>query len=206
MSNRCTVRIDDGVKREILARTDIGEVIGAVVSLRKRGNDSSRPVPVSRRENAVVPRPSRSRLFQVFRLRCGRRRDSLRAVARQPRFRRGDARAREAGRDRTRERGSGNGARAQRKGSDLSRQRRRRALLPPRADDRGRRRSRPPLLRRARHQRDDDRDVRAGLRSGALGRFGRRTAARGRRSGAGRQGRPGQGRRSAATTISTATA
>ncbi|BDE05587.1 hypothetical protein WPS_08630 [Vulcanimicrobium alpinum] len=33
------VRVDDGVKREILARTDIGEVIGAYVSLRKRGND-----------------------------------------------------------------------------------------------------------------------------------------------------------------------
>jgi DNA primase len=33
------VRIDDGVKREILARTDIGEYIGTVVSLRKRGND-----------------------------------------------------------------------------------------------------------------------------------------------------------------------
>lgn len=33
------MRIDDGVKREILARTDIGEVIGAYVSLRKRGND-----------------------------------------------------------------------------------------------------------------------------------------------------------------------
>ena len=33
------MRIDDGVKREILARTDIGEYIGAVVSLRKRGND-----------------------------------------------------------------------------------------------------------------------------------------------------------------------
>jgi DNA primase len=33
------VRIDDGVKREILARTDIGDYIGTVVSLRKRGND-----------------------------------------------------------------------------------------------------------------------------------------------------------------------
>lgn len=33
------MRIDDGVKREIAARTDIGEVIGAYVSLRKRGND-----------------------------------------------------------------------------------------------------------------------------------------------------------------------
>jgi DNA primase len=33
------MRIDDGVKREILARTDIGEFIGTVVSLRKRGND-----------------------------------------------------------------------------------------------------------------------------------------------------------------------
>jgi DNA primase len=33
------VRIDDGVKREVLARTDIGEVIGAYVTLRKRGND-----------------------------------------------------------------------------------------------------------------------------------------------------------------------
>jgi DNA primase len=33
------MRIDDGVKRDILARTDIGEYIGAVVSLRKRGND-----------------------------------------------------------------------------------------------------------------------------------------------------------------------
>ena len=33
------MRIDDGVKREVLARTDIGEVIGAYVSLRKRGND-----------------------------------------------------------------------------------------------------------------------------------------------------------------------
>jgi DNA primase len=33
------VRIDDGVKREILARADIGEVIGAYVTLRKRGND-----------------------------------------------------------------------------------------------------------------------------------------------------------------------
>jgi DNA primase len=33
------VRIDDGVKREILARADIGEVIGSYVSLRKRGND-----------------------------------------------------------------------------------------------------------------------------------------------------------------------
>jgi DNA primase len=33
------VRIDDGVKREILARADIGEVIGAYVALRKRGND-----------------------------------------------------------------------------------------------------------------------------------------------------------------------
>jgi DNA primase len=36
---RSAVRIDDGVKREILARTDIGEFIGTVVSLRKRGND-----------------------------------------------------------------------------------------------------------------------------------------------------------------------
>jgi DNA primase len=33
------VRIDDGVKRDILARTDIGDYIGTVVSLRKRGND-----------------------------------------------------------------------------------------------------------------------------------------------------------------------
>ncbi len=33
------MRIDDGVKREVLARTDIGEVIGAYVSLRKRGSD-----------------------------------------------------------------------------------------------------------------------------------------------------------------------
>jgi DNA primase len=39
VSNRRFVRIDDGVKREILARTDIGEVIGAYVTLRKRGND-----------------------------------------------------------------------------------------------------------------------------------------------------------------------
>jgi DNA primase len=35
----CRMRIDDGVKREILARIDIGEYIGGVVSLRKRGND-----------------------------------------------------------------------------------------------------------------------------------------------------------------------
>jgi len=33
------VRIDEGVKREILARADIGEVIGAYVTLRKRGAD-----------------------------------------------------------------------------------------------------------------------------------------------------------------------
>ncbi len=33
------MRVDDGAKREILARTDIGEVIGAYVTLRKRGND-----------------------------------------------------------------------------------------------------------------------------------------------------------------------
>jgi DNA primase len=33
------VRIDDGVKREVLARTDIGEFIGTYVPLRKRGND-----------------------------------------------------------------------------------------------------------------------------------------------------------------------
>ncbi|HWT06637.1 MAG TPA: DNA primase [Xanthomonadales bacterium] len=33
------MRIDEGVKREVLARADIGEVIGAYVSLRKRGND-----------------------------------------------------------------------------------------------------------------------------------------------------------------------
>ena len=33
------MRIDDGVKRDILARTDIGDYIGTVVSLRKRGND-----------------------------------------------------------------------------------------------------------------------------------------------------------------------
>ena len=39
VSNTCTVRIDDGVKREVLARIDIGEYIGAFVSLRKRGND-----------------------------------------------------------------------------------------------------------------------------------------------------------------------
>jgi len=38
-SNSPGVRVDDGVKREILARTDIGEVIGAYVALRKRGND-----------------------------------------------------------------------------------------------------------------------------------------------------------------------
>jgi DNA primase len=31
--------VDDGIKREILARSDIGEVIGAYVALRKRGND-----------------------------------------------------------------------------------------------------------------------------------------------------------------------
>jgi DNA primase catalytic core len=39
VSNACTVRIDDGVKRDILARIDIGDYIGSVVSLRKRGND-----------------------------------------------------------------------------------------------------------------------------------------------------------------------
>jgi DNA primase len=33
------VRIDDGVKREVLARTDIAEFIGQFVTLRKRGND-----------------------------------------------------------------------------------------------------------------------------------------------------------------------
>jgi DNA primase len=33
------VRVDDGIKREILARADIGEVIGGYVTLRKRGND-----------------------------------------------------------------------------------------------------------------------------------------------------------------------
>lgn len=33
------MQIDDGVKREVLARIDIGEFIGGVVSLRKRGND-----------------------------------------------------------------------------------------------------------------------------------------------------------------------
>lgn len=33
------MRIDDGIKRDILARTDIGEYIGTVVSLRQRGND-----------------------------------------------------------------------------------------------------------------------------------------------------------------------
>ncbi len=33
------MRIDDGVKREVLARTDIGEFIGNYVPLRKRGND-----------------------------------------------------------------------------------------------------------------------------------------------------------------------
>ena len=33
------MRIDDGVKRDVLARADIGEVIGAYVTLRKRGND-----------------------------------------------------------------------------------------------------------------------------------------------------------------------
>jgi DNA primase len=33
------VRIDDGVKREVLARIDIGEFIGTFVPLRKRGND-----------------------------------------------------------------------------------------------------------------------------------------------------------------------
>lgn len=33
------MRIDDGVKREVLARTDIAEYIGQFVTLRKRGND-----------------------------------------------------------------------------------------------------------------------------------------------------------------------
>jgi DNA primase catalytic core len=33
------VRVDDGVKKAIQERTDIGEVIGAYVTLRKRGND-----------------------------------------------------------------------------------------------------------------------------------------------------------------------
>ena len=33
------MRIDEAVKREILTRVDIGEYIGAVVALRKRGND-----------------------------------------------------------------------------------------------------------------------------------------------------------------------
>jgi len=33
------VRIDDGVKREVLSRTDIAEYIGQFVTLRKRGND-----------------------------------------------------------------------------------------------------------------------------------------------------------------------
>ena len=33
------MRIDEGVKREILSRIDIGEYIGAVVSLRKVNND-----------------------------------------------------------------------------------------------------------------------------------------------------------------------
>jgi DNA primase len=33
------MRIDEAVKREILARVDIGEYIGGVVALRKRGND-----------------------------------------------------------------------------------------------------------------------------------------------------------------------
>ncbi len=40
MSNVRSVRFDDGVKREVLARADIGEVIQAYgVGLRKRGND-----------------------------------------------------------------------------------------------------------------------------------------------------------------------
>ena len=38
-SNARSVPIDEGVKREILARTDIGEVIGTYVSLTKRGRD-----------------------------------------------------------------------------------------------------------------------------------------------------------------------
>ncbi|MBV9440233.1 MAG: DNA primase [Candidatus Eremiobacteraeota bacterium] len=33
------MRVDDGAKREVLARTDIGEVIGTYVTLRKRGAD-----------------------------------------------------------------------------------------------------------------------------------------------------------------------
>ncbi|MEO9097516.1 MAG: DNA primase [Candidatus Baltobacteraceae bacterium] len=33
------MRIDDGIKREVLARTDLGEFIGQYVPLRKRGND-----------------------------------------------------------------------------------------------------------------------------------------------------------------------
>ena len=33
------MRIDESVKREILARTDIGSFIGNYVALRKRGND-----------------------------------------------------------------------------------------------------------------------------------------------------------------------
>jgi DNA primase catalytic core len=41
---------------------------------------SRRALPVSRREDAVVPRPSRSRLLQVLRLRAGRRRDQVRAA------------------------------------------------------------------------------------------------------------------------------
>lgn len=39
MSNIRTVRIDDGAKREVLTRIDIGEYIGSFVALRKRGND-----------------------------------------------------------------------------------------------------------------------------------------------------------------------
>jgi len=60
------MRIDDGVKREILARADIGEVIGTYVQLRKRGNDLVGLCPFHGEKSPSLHVPPRSRLLQVL--------------------------------------------------------------------------------------------------------------------------------------------
>ena len=97
--------------------------------LRKRGQRSRRPLPVSRGEDAVVSRPSRPRLLQVLRLRCRRRRHHVRAEGGEPDVRRRRPRARGQSRHRARAREPARGPRAQRARGDLRSQPPRRRLL-----------------------------------------------------------------------------
>ena len=90
-------RIPQDFIRELVARTDIVEVIGKRVPLRRAGPRLRGVLPVSRREDAFVHGEPGQTVLSLLRLRRARHRDHVPDGARRHELRRGRGRSRGAG-------------------------------------------------------------------------------------------------------------